>query len=160
MAVEYKLEPEDVASARLLAIGIRPKLEFALFVLAIALLLAWSVSPWSIGQTPLVTGLAAGLGGFRLIQIAKIREAAAAAFQRNTTLRQPTTASWDASGVVISPASSMSERISWKELRAIKINERIVLLEQKTGSIHAIPKRAFANREAIAAFRALARGVA
>ena len=68
MVVEYTLQPEDVAAARLLAIGIRPRLEFGLFVAALAALLIGSVSPWSYPSMPLLVGLTASLGGFRLMQ--------------------------------------------------------------------------------------------
>jgi hypothetical protein len=44
-AVEFSLDPADVTSARLLAIGIRARLEFSLFSAAVAALLAWSASP-------------------------------------------------------------------------------------------------------------------
>jgi hypothetical protein len=155
--VEYTLDPEDVASARLLAIGIRPRLEFALFTAAIAALLAWSVSPWSFGSLPLLIGLTASLGAFRLIQIGKVKEAALAAFHRNPTLRQPTTAAWDDLGVTIQPASSVTERILWTQLHRFRENERIVLLLQGSDLIHAIPKRAFSDKATLAAFRLLAR---
>ena len=79
MIVEYTLDPEDVASARLLALGIRPRIEFAAFSAVIAGLLAWSVSPWSYNLLPLLIGLTAGLGGFRLMQIGKVKQAAAGA---------------------------------------------------------------------------------
>ena len=88
-----------------------------------------------------------------------MREAAAAAFQRNPTLRQTTSVSWDERGIVIAPIASLSEHIPWSDLRAVKINDRIVLLQQRTGAIHAIPKRAF-DRDALATFRALARRAA
>ncbi len=155
MIVEYTLDPEDVASARLLALGIRPRVEFAAFSAGICGLLAWSVSPWSYGLLPLLIGLTACLGGFRLTQIGKVRQAAAAAFQRNPTLRQFTTASWDDSGVTIHPASASSERISWSELRTLKENERVVLL-QGMHNLHAIPKRAFPDKNVLAGLRRLA----
>jgi len=155
MIVEYTLDPEDVASARLLALGIRPRIEFAAFSAVIAGLLAWSVSPWSYGLLPLLIGLTACLGGFRLTQIGKVRQAAAAAFQRNPTLRKFTTASWDDRGVTIHPASASSERILWSELRTLKENERVVLL-QGIRNIHAIPKRAFPDKSALAGLRRLA----
>jgi hypothetical protein len=155
--VEYTLDPEDVSSARLLAIGIRPRLEFALFTVAVAALLAWSVSPWSFGSLPLLIGLTASLGAFRLIQIGKVKEAALAAFHRNPTLRQPTAASWDDLGVTIQPAGSLTERILWTQLQRLRENERVVLLVQGPGLIHAIPKRAFADKATLDAFRVLAR---
>jgi YcxB-like protein len=157
MVVDYTLNPNDIASARLLAIGIRPRVELSLFAAALAGLLAWSVSPWRFNWLPLLVGLTASLGGFRLIQIGKVREAATAAFQRNPTLRQPTAASWDDRGVTIHPASAMSERIFWRELRPLKENARIVLLQQRSGTIHAIPKRAFTDKAMLATFRRLAR---
>jgi hypothetical protein len=155
--VEYTLDPEDVTSARLLAIGIRPRLEFALFTFAIAALLAWSVSPWSFGSQPLLIGLTASLGAFRLIQIGKVKEAALAAFQRNPTLRQPTVASWDDLGVTIQPAGCLTERILWTQLQRLRENERVVLLLQGSGVFHAIPNRAFADKATLDAFRVLAR---
>lgn len=157
MVIEYTLEPEDVACARLLAIGIRPRVEVALFAAVIFGMLAWSVSPWSYPMLPLLIGLTACLGGFRLTQFGKVREAAAAAFQRNPTLRRLTCASWDDGGVTIQPASAQSERILWSELKALKENERIVLLQQHTGNIHAIPKRAFTDKTSLAVLRGLAR---
>jgi hypothetical protein len=157
MVIEYTLDPEDITSARLLAIGIRPRLELAAFVAAMAGLLAWSVSPWSYNLLPLVIGLTACLGGFRLTQIGKVRQAATAAFQRNPTLRRLTAATWDDRGVTIHPAAALSERILWSELKALKENERIVLLHQRTGNIHAIPKRAFSDRQMLAGLRRLAR---
>jgi hypothetical protein len=157
MLVDYTLNPDDIASARLLAIGIRPRMELCLFAVAVAGLLAWSVSPWRFNLLPLLIGLTASLGGFRLIQIGKVRDLAMAAFQRNPTLRQPTTASWDDRGVTIHPASAMSERISWRDLKPLRENERIVLLQQGSGQIHAIPKRAFTDKAVLAEFRNSAR---
>lgn len=156
MAVEYTLDPEDIASARLLAIGIRPKLELALFAVAVAGELALSISPWNFGL-PLLIGLTASLGAFRIMQINKVKEAAAAAFQRNHTLRSVTVASWDADGITIQPATSISERILWTELKPLKENDRVLLFQQKSGNIHAVPKRAFPDKAALAAFRNLAR---
>jgi YcxB-like protein len=157
MVVEYTLNPEDVASARLLALGIRPQVEFALFAAAIAALMAWSVSIWSFALLPLLIGLTASLGGFRLIQIQRVKEAAIAAFHRNPTLRQLTAASWDELGITIHPAGALSERILWAELKPLKENERLVLLRQGAGTFHAIPKRAFSDKQSLAAFRRLAR---
>jgi hypothetical protein len=157
MVIEYTLDPEDITSARLLAIGIRPRIELAAFGAVIAGLLAWSVSPWSYGMLPLVIGLTACLGGFRLTQIGKVRQAAAAAFQRNPTLRRLTAATWDDRGVTIHPAAALSERILWSELKVLKENERVVLLHQRTGNIHAIPKRAFSDPEMLAGLKRLAR---
>jgi len=157
MAVEYTLDPQDIASARLLAIGIRPKLEFGLFAAAVAGELALAVSPWNFGLLPLLIGLTASLGAFRLMQINKVKEAAAAAFRRNETLRRVTHASWDADGISIQPTASMCERLPWAELQPLKENDRVILFQQKTGLIHAIPKRAFQDKGALAAVRNLAR---
>jgi uncharacterized membrane protein len=157
MAVEYTFDADDIASARLLAIGIRPRLEFGLFAIAIAALLAWSVSPWRITILPLLIGLTASLGAFRLMQIGKVREAATAAFRRNPTLRLPTAASWDERGVTIQPAGSLTERIPWTELQRLRENERVILLLQGAGVSHAIPKRAFPNKTTLDAFRVAAR---
>jgi hypothetical protein len=154
--VEYTLEAEDIASARLLALGVRPRVEFSLFALVVAGLLGWSVSPWSFGSLPLLIGLTACLGAFRLMQIGKLKEAALASFQRNPTLRRPTAAMWDEHGVTIQPANSLTERILWTELRRLRENERIVLLVQAGQLMHAIPKRAFPDRAALQSFRALA----
>src|SRR5258708_35653327 len=142
MAIEYTLDPQDVASARLLAIGIRPRLEFALFAVAVATLLGWSVSPWRFGSLPLLTGLTASLGAFRLIQIGKVKEAALAAFQRNPTLRLPTTAEWDERGVTIQPAGSLTERILWTEMQRLREHERVILLLEGVGFSHASARRA------------------
>jgi len=155
--VQFTLDPEDVASARLLAIGIRPRLELLLFALAVGALLAWSVSPWSFEFLPLLIGLAASLGAFRIMQIGKVKEAALVAYRRNPTLRRAISASWDEGGVTIQPQGAMTERILWTQLRRLKENDRIVLLLQGASAIHAIPKRAFPDRSALAAFRALAR---
>ncbi len=157
MAVEYTLDPEDIASARLLAIGIRPRLEFALFAATIAGELGLSVSPWSFGSLPLLIGLTASLGAFRLMQISKVKGAAAAAFRRNETLRRVTVASWDADGISIQPTASVCERILWTELQPLKENDRLILFQQKAGLIHAVPKRAFPDKAALAAVRNLAR---
>jgi hypothetical protein len=158
MAVEYTLNADDITSARLLAIGIRPKLEFGLFAASVAAMLAWSVSPWRITILPLLIGLTASLGAFRLMQIGKIRESAIAAFHRNPTLRLPTTAEWDERGVTIQPAGSLTERILWSELQRLRENERVILLLQGVGFSHAIPKRAFPNKAMLDAFRVAARG--
>jgi hypothetical protein len=155
-AVEFTLDPADVASARLLAIGIRPRLELSLFSAAVCGLLAWSVSPWSIGALPLLIGLTASLGAFRLIQIGKVKEAAFTAFHRNPTLRRPIAASWDDDGVTIQPAGALTERVSWTQLQRLKENERVLLLLQGAELI-AIPKRAFSDKESLASFRSLAR---
>jgi hypothetical protein len=157
MAVEYTLNVDDITSARLLAIGIRPKLEFGLFAASVAALLAWSVSPWRITILPLLIGLTASLGAFRLMQIAKVKEAAMAAFSRNPTLRLPTAATWDERGVTIQPAGSLTERVLWTELQSLRENERVVLLFQGVGVSHAIPKRAFPNKTMLEAFRVAAR---
>jgi hypothetical protein len=160
MAVEYTLNADDIASARLLAIGIRPRLEFGLFAASVAGLLAWSVSPWRITILPLLIGLTACLGAFRLMQIGNVREAAMAEFRRNPTLRMPTAAEWDERGVTIQPAGSLTERILWSELQRLRENERVILLLQGAGFSHAIPKRAFPNKTLLDAFRAAARGQA
>jgi hypothetical protein len=157
MAVEYTLNADDIVSARLLAIGIRPKLEFVLFAVSVTALLAWSVSAWRINILPLLIGLTASLGAFRLMQIGKVKEAATSAFRRNPTLRLPTTAEWDERGVTIQPAGSMSERILWAGLQRVRENERVILLLQGAGFSHAIPKRAFPNKTMLEAFRAAAR---
>ncbi len=154
--VEYTLDPEDITSARLLAMGIRPRLEFALFAVAVSGLLGWSVSPWSFGSLPLLIGLTASLGAFRLIQIGKVKEAAVAAFRRNPTLRQPVSAAWDDRGVTIQPRGSTTERIAWTEVQRFRENERIILLQQAGGQIHAIPKRAFPDKGSLAALRSSA----
>jgi hypothetical protein len=157
MAVEYTLNADDIVSARLLAIGIRPRLEFGVFAAWLAALLAWSVSPWRINILPLLIGLTACLGAYRLMQIGKIREAATAAFRRNPTLRLPTTAEWDERGVTIQPSGSLTERILWTELQGLRENDRVILLLQGAGFSHAIPKRAFPTKSLLGAFRAAAR---
>src|SRR3984893_8426387 len=158
MAVEYTLNADDITSARLLAIGIRSRLEFGLFAASGAALLAWSVARWRISLLPLLIGLTASLGAFRLMQIGKVKEAAVAAFRRNPTLRLPTTAEWDERGVTIQPAGSLTERILWTELQRLRENERVILLLQGAGFSHAIPKRAFPNKTMLDSFRAAARG--
>ena len=150
MSVGYTLDAEDIASARLLAIGIRPKLEFAWFAIAVTAELALSVAPWNFNGLPLLIGLTASLGAFRLIQINKVKEAAAAALRRNHTLRCATAASSDMDGITIQPLSSMCERILWQDLQRLKENERIVLFQHKSGLMHAIPKRAFPDKTALA----------
>ena len=129
--VEYTLQAEDIASARLLALGVRPRLEFSLFAAVLIGLSALSVSNLSFGSLPLLIGLTACLGAFRITQINKVRQAAAAAFKRNDTLRRVTIAVWDDQGVSIQPADAIVERIAWSELEAFKENERIVLFQQK-----------------------------
>jgi hypothetical protein len=157
MAIEYTLDVEDVAAARLLAIGIRPRLELALFVAAIAGEFALSVSSISMAPLPLLTGLTASLAAFRLFQINRVREAAAAAFRRNHTLRSLTAASWDDAGITIQPLAALSERILWKELQPLQENGRVILFRQASGQLHAFPKRAFQDKAALAAFRNFAR---
>ena len=157
MAVDYTLDPEDIASARLLAIGIRPRIELLLFAVVVGAELALSISPWSFSLLPLLIGLTASLAAFRIMQINKVKEAAAAAFRRNHTLRSLTTASWDAEGITIQPASSISERILWTDLMPLKENDRVLLFQQKSGNLHAISKRAFADKAALGGFRNLAR---
>src|SRR3984893_15825885 len=159
MAVEYTLNADDITSARLLAIGIRPRLEFGLFAASVAALLAWSVSPWRITILPLLIGLTASLGGFRLMQIGKVKEAALAAFLANPTLRLSTTAEWDERGVTIQPAGSLTERILWTEMQRLRGKEGGILLLQGAGFGHAIPKRAFPNKTLLDAFRVAARGL-
>jgi hypothetical protein len=157
--VEYTLQAEDIASARLLALGVRPRVEFSLFAAVLIALAALSVSNLSFGSLPLLIGLTACLGAFRLTQINKVRQAAAAAFKRNATLRRVTIALWDDQGVSIQPADTIVERIPWSELEAFKENERIVLFQQKNRAIHAIPKRAFPDKAALAALRRTARAM-
>jgi hypothetical protein len=151
--VEYTLQAEDIASARLLALGVRPRFEFSLFAAVLIALAALSVSNLSFGSLPLLIGLTACLGAFRLTQINKVRQAAAAAYKRNETLRRVTIALWDDEGVSIQPADTIVERIPWSELEAFKENERIVLFQQKSRAIHAIPKRAFADKAVLATLR-------
>ena len=155
--IEYTLQVEDIASARLLALGVRPLVEFSLFAAALVGWSAISVSNLSFGTLPLIIGLTACLGGFRLTQINRVRQAAATAFKRNETLRRPTIAMWDEGGVSIQPANALVERIPWSELAAFKENERIVLFQQTGGAIHAIPKRAFSDKAVLAAMRRAAR---
>jgi hypothetical protein len=155
--VEYTLDPADVTAARLLAIGIRPRLELALFAVAVGMLLGWSVSPWNFAMLPLLIGLTASLGAFRMMQIAKVNESALAAYQRNATLRMPTVASWDANGISIQPAGAPVERIAWIQLQRLRENERVFLLLQPTGVMHAIPKRAFTDPQMLGSFRRFAR---
>jgi hypothetical protein len=156
MLVEYTLEAADVAAARLLAIGIRPRLELALFAVVVGVLLSWSVSPWKFATLPLLIGVTASLGAFRMMQIGKVNEAALTAYQRNATLRMPTVASWDENGISIQPAGALVERIAWIALQRTLENERIFLLLQPTGVMHAIPKRAFTDLKMLASFRQLA----
>jgi hypothetical protein len=151
--IEYTLEAEDIASARLLALGVRPRLEFSLFAAALVGLSAISVSNLSFAALPLIIGLTACLGAFRLTQINKVRQAAVAAFKRNETLRHATIALWDDAAVSVQPANAIVERIPWSELAAFKENERIVLFQQKSRAIHAIPKRAFSDKAVLAALR-------
>jgi YcxB-like protein len=151
--VEYTLQAEDIASARLLALGVRPRVEFSLFAAVLIGLSALSVSNLSFGSLPLLIGLTACLGAFRITQINKVRQAAAAAYKRNDTLRRVTIALWDDQGVSIQPADAIVERIPWSELAAFKENERIVLFQQKSRAIHAIPKRAFADKAVLATLR-------
>lgn len=157
MLVEYTLDAQDVASARLLAIGVRPRIEFSLFAAALSGLAALSVSPLKFSSLPLLIGLTACLGAFRLTQINKVKQAATAAFKRNQTLRQATSATFDDEGITIQPSTATLERITWGSLLAFKENERVVLFQQKSGAIHAIPKRAFTSKDALARLRALAR---
>jgi len=157
--VEYTLQAEDVASARLLALGVRPRVEFTLFAVVLIALISLSVSAWDFASLPLLIGLTACLAAFRLTQISKVRQAALAAFKRNETLRQATVASWDEEGVTIQPLGAPAERIPWTALTAFKENERIVLFRQRSEAIHAIPKRAFADKAALAALRRKARAM-
>jgi hypothetical protein len=157
LPVEYTLQAEDIASARLLALGVRPRVEFSLFAAVLIGLSALSVSNLSVGSLPLLIGLTACLGAFRITQINKVRQAAAAAFKRNDTLRRVTIALWDDQGVSIQPADAVVERIAWSELEAFKENERIVLFQQKSRAIHAIPKRAFPDKAVLATLRRTAR---
>src|ERR1700730_5262051 len=157
MAVEYTFYVNGRNTAGDIINGILPKLELGLFAASVAALLAWSVSPWRITILPLLIGLTASLGAFRLMQIGKVKEAAMAAFRRNPTLRLPTTAEWDERGVTIQPAGSLTERILWTELQRLRENERVILLLQGAGFSHAIPKRAFANKTMLDAFRVAAR---
>jgi hypothetical protein len=159
LPIEYKLQAEDIASARLLALGVRPRIEFSLFAAVLIGLSGLSVTNLSFGSLPLLIGLTACLGAFRLTQINKVRQAAAAAFKRNDTLRRVTIALWDDQGVSIQPADAIVERIPWSELEAFKENERIVLFQQKSRAIHAIPKRAFPDKAVLAALRRTARAM-
>jgi hypothetical protein len=157
--IEYTLEAEDIASARLLALGVRPRAEFNLFAVVLTGLAAISVTKLSFATLPLLIGLTACLGAFRLTQINKVRQAAAAAFNRNETLRRATIAMWDDAGVSIQPIDALVERIPWSELAALKENERIVLFQQKSGALHAIPKRALADKAILGALRRTARAM-
>lgn len=157
MSIEYTLDPEDIAAARLLALGIRPRIEFALFAVVVCALLSLSVTPWRFGSLPLLIGLTASLGAFRLIQIYRVREAATAAFHRNSTLRRPSAARWDADGVTLRPTGATPESLPWTSLNPLKESDRVFLLQQRGGSIFALPKRAFADKAAQRIFREMAR---
>jgi hypothetical protein len=147
------LEAEDIAAARLLALGVRPRVESSLFAAVLIALSALSASNLSFGSPPLLIGLTACLAAFRLTQINKVRQAAAAAFERNATLRRLTIALWDDEGVSIQPADTIVERIPWSEVTAFKENDRVVLFQQKSRAIHAIPKRAFPDEAVLATLR-------
>jgi hypothetical protein len=157
VSIEYTLDAQDVAAARLLALGVRPRAEFALFALVLSGMVALTVSPWNFPSLRLLIGLTACLGAFRLAQINKVRQAAAAAFTRNPTLRQSTAASWDDEAIMIQPLTAMIERISWADLRAFKENARVLVFVQRTGAVHAIPKRAFKSKDALNELRRKAR---
>jgi len=157
--VEYTLQAEDIASARLLALGVRPRVEFSLFAAALLGLSAISLSNLSFGALPLIVGLTACLAAFRLTQINKVRQAAATAFKRNETLRSLTVAMWDDAGVSIQPATALVERIPWSALASFKENDRIVLFQQTSGAIHAIPRRAFYDKAVLASLRRTARAM-
>jgi hypothetical protein len=155
--VEYTLDAQDVAAARLLALGVRPRIEFALFAAALTGLAALSVSPFSFASLRLLIGLTACLGAFRLTQINKVRQEAVAAFNRNPTLRQSTVAVWDDEGITIQPLTAMVERISWSALKGVKENARVIVFLQRSGAIHAVPKRAFPDKAALDQLRRKAR---
>jgi hypothetical protein len=157
LAIEYTLDAQDVAAARLLALGVRPRIEFALFAAALIGLAALSVSPVSFGSPRLLIGLTACLGAFRLTQINKVRQAAAEAFKRNPTLRQATIATWDEEGLTIQPLKGVVERISWTALKGVRENARVIVFVQRSGAVHAVPKRAFADKAALDQLRRKAR---
>ena len=96
---------------------------------------------------PLLIGLTACLGAFRLTQINKVRQAAAAAFKRNATLRQCDHRDVGRCGRQhptgrrrrredsVERARSRSRRMSASSCSS-----------KERGAIHAIPKRAFADK--------------
>ena len=88
LPIEYTLEAEDIASARLLALGVRPRVEFGLFAAALVGLSAISVSNLSFGTLPLLIGLTACLGAFRLTQINKVRQAGGGGVQAQRNAAQ------------------------------------------------------------------------
>jgi len=155
--IEYNLDAQDVAAARLIALGVRPRIEFALFAAALIGLTALSVSRFSFGSVRLLIGLTACLGAFRLMQVNKVRQAAVATFNRNPTLRQATVATWDEEGITIQPLTAMVERISWSTLEGVKENARVLVFLQPSGAIHAVPKRAFPDKAALDQLRRKAR---
>jgi hypothetical protein len=157
LPVEYTLDARDVAAARLLALGVRPRIEFALFAAALIGLAALSISPFKFGSPRLLIGLTACLAAFRLMQITKVRQAAVAAFERNPTLRQSTVATWNEQGITIQPLTAMLERISWSALKGVEENARVIVFVQRSGAIHAIPKRAFSGKAALNELRRQAR---
>jgi hypothetical protein len=157
LAVEYTLDAQDVAAARLLALGVRPRIEFAVFSAALIGLAALSASPVSSGSPRLLIGLTACLGAFRLTQINKVRQSAVQAFKRNPTLRRATVATWDEEGITIQPLEGMLERISWTALKGVRENARVIVFVQRSGAIHAVPKRAFADKAALDQLRLKAR---
>jgi hypothetical protein len=157
LAVDYTLDAQDVAAARLLALGVRPRIEFALFAAALIGLAALSVSPISFGSPRLLIGLTACLGAFRLMQIHKVRQAAAEAFKRNPTLRRATVATWDEHGLSIQPQTGVPERITWAALKSVKESARVIVFVQRSGAVHALPKRAFADKAALDQLRRMAR---
>jgi hypothetical protein len=158
MAVSFTLTPQDVASARMRAAGVFPKSEIFGTLGAFTLVIALSLTRFELPMTGLITG---GIGAFaaaRLIAVSRIQDGALAAFRANSQLRARTDASWDDRGVTVQPSGFGAVTVPWSDVIRILENERLVLLVQRTGIFHAIPKRAFSDAAALREFCAYVRG--
>ena len=158
MAVSFTLTPQDLASARMRAAGVFPKPEILGSIAAFALVMGLSLTRFELPMTGLIAG---GIGAFtavRLIAVSRIQDGALAAFRANPQLRARTDASWDDRGVTIRPSGFDAVTVSWGDMSRILENKRVVLLVQRTGIFHAIPKNAFSDTAAVREFCAYARG--
>ena len=157
MAVEYTLTSEDITSARLLGLGMRPKSEGMVVLLILAVLVALALSAWDFRALPVMIISVVVAGAIRAGAMVKAQDGAVAAFRSNPILRQRTSALWDGTGVTIQPTGFGATHLPWDQLRELRENERIVLLIQRSGIFHGIPKRAFPDVATLSELQTLAK---
>jgi hypothetical protein len=157
VAVEYTLTSEDVTSARLLGLGMRPKSEGVVVLLLLGVLFVLTLSAWNFRALPVMIISVVVAGAIRAGAMVKAQDGAIAAFRSNPILRQRTSALWDETGVTIQPTGFDATHLPWNQLRELREDGRIVLLILRSGIFHGIPKRAFPDVATLSELQSLAK---